>query len=109
VAQNQKALALLKTGLFTVSLNAGSQDPKAPLANQQILSEFQKASKWQAGMTAAFIGALHYREYNPIIRFFLKRISKAEGGPIDTSQDHELTRWQDVESFTFKYLSQFSN
>jgi menaquinone-dependent protoporphyrinogen oxidase len=42
-------------------------------------------------------GRLAYREYNVLVRFLIKRIAKKEGGPTDTSRDHELTDWDAVD------------
>ena len=42
-------------------------------------------------------GRLAYREYNFLVRFLIKRIAKKEGGPTDTSRDHELTDWDEVD------------
>jgi menaquinone-dependent protoporphyrinogen oxidase len=33
----------------------------------------------------------------------MKRIARAEGGPTDTSRDHELTNWEDVDEFAERF------
>ena len=40
-----------------------------------------------------------YRKYNPFLRWFMKRASKAAGGPTETSRDYEMTDWSQVERF----------
>ena len=44
-------------------------------------------------------GALAYTRYGFLTRFFMRRIAKKEGGPTDTSRDHELTDWGMVARF----------
>jgi menaquinone-dependent protoporphyrinogen oxidase len=41
-------------------------------------------------------GRLAYREYGFITRWMMRRIAAAEGGPTDTSRNHDLTNWTEV-------------
>jgi len=61
--------------------------------------KFLEESAWTPQWIASFPGALYYREYNPLVRWLLRRISVRAGGPTDTSQDHEFTRWDEVARF----------
>jgi menaquinone-dependent protoporphyrinogen oxidase len=49
-----------------------------------------------------------FTKYNPLMRWVLKQISKRAGGPTDTSRDHELTDWQQVEQFAEAFLTKLS-
>ena len=44
-------------------------------------------------------GALKYTQYDFFKRWMLKRIAAAEGGPIDTKHDYELTNWTEIKCF----------
>jgi menaquinone-dependent protoporphyrinogen oxidase len=44
-------------------------------------------------------GALKYLEYDFFKRMMLRHISAKEGGPVDTSRDHELTDWETLDRF----------
>jgi hypothetical protein len=52
---------------------------------------------WTPQWVAIFAGALNYREYNPLVRRVLRKISVRNGGPADTSRDYDPTRWDHVE------------
>jgi menaquinone-dependent protoporphyrinogen oxidase len=77
------------TGFFSVSLSQSL----APLR------EILKRIAWQPDWIANFRGALAYRSYGPLTRWIMRRISAKEGGPTDTSRDHDLTSWDDVDRF----------
>ena len=38
-------------------------------------------------------------KYNLLVRFFMKRIARAQGAPTDTSHDYEFTDWAAVDRF----------
>jgi menaquinone-dependent protoporphyrinogen oxidase len=51
-------------------------------------------------------GALKYTEYDFFRRWMLKRIAKKEGGPVDTSLDHEFTDWDALDAFVRTFVEQ---
>jgi len=87
------------TAFFSVSLNAADKRPAARKEDIRLISKFLDETGLKAKVTASLIGALHYRKYNFLIRWLLRRISKSANGPTDTSRDHELTDWLAVEAF----------
>ena len=48
---------------------------------------------------ACFPGKLAYTQYGFVKRWFMRRIAEREGGPTDTSRDHDLTDWPAVREF----------
>ena len=44
-------------------------------------------------------GELAYSKYNLLVRFFMKRIARAQRAPTDTSHDYEFTDWAAVDRF----------
>jgi hypothetical protein len=44
-----------------------------------------------------------FDKYNWLIRLVLKQISEKNGGPTDTSRDHELADWTLVERFVERF------
>jgi len=97
--KNAALINLMGPALFSVSLNAADPRPEARTTDARLIEEFAKETGIRTCMTASFKGAIHYREYGPIKRWLLRRISKAAGGPTDTSRDHELTDWGKVDEF----------
>lgn len=99
VIRHRDRLQACESALFTVSLNASDPKPQARIADQDLINQFRRKTGWDPGHTASLAGALHYTQYGPFLRWFMKRISRANGGPVDTSQDHELTDWSVVDRF----------
>ena len=57
------------------------------------------------GLTHSWIaGALLYTRYNPLVRFVMRRISRANGGPTDTSRDYEFTDWSGLDKLVDETL-----
>jgi menaquinone-dependent protoporphyrinogen oxidase len=80
-----------------VCLSAASKNANEVVEADRIAREFPAAHGWKPLSIRAIAGRLAYREYNFLIRFIIKRIAKKEGGPTDTSRDHELTDWEEVD------------
>lgn len=76
-----------------VSLSAASRQPAERLAAEQLARGFASGLGWTPTRVASVAGALAYTRYPFLKRWFMKRIARKEGGPIDTSRDHELTDW----------------
>jgi len=85
------------SAFFSVSLAAASKNPQEVAEAGRLARAFPAGHGWKPSVVLSVAGRLAYREYNFFIRFVMKRIAKKEGGPTDTSRDHELTNWEDVE------------
>jgi menaquinone-dependent protoporphyrinogen oxidase len=92
-------MGLSSTGFFSVCLAETPGTREAHLESLVPVREFLDDVSWTPEWIAAFPGALNYREYNPLLRRIMKGISQKGGGPVDTTKDFELTRWDDVERF----------
>ena len=90
-------LNAVPSAFFSVCLSAASKNANEVVEADRIAHAFPAAHGWKPSIVRAIAGRLAYREYNFLIRFIIKRIAKKEGGPTDTSRDHELTNWEDVE------------
>jgi menaquinone-dependent protoporphyrinogen oxidase len=85
------------SAFFSVSLSAASKNPSEVTEAERLARAFPAAHGWTPLRILSVAGRLAYREYNFFIRFVIKQIAKKEGGSTDTSRDHELTNWDDVE------------
>lgn len=103
---HREALSKVPNAFFSVSLNAADKRPEARIADQQMIDKFIAQSQWTPRMTKSFKGALWYTKYNFLLRYWMKRISKEAGGPLDTSRDYEMTDWADVDSFAVSFFRQ---
>jgi menaquinone-dependent protoporphyrinogen oxidase len=50
-----------------------------------------------------------FTKYPWWLRWIMKRISRSQGGPTDTSRDHELTDWIAVEQFAADFAGALSS
>ena len=90
-------LNAVPSAFFSVSLAAASKNEKEVDAAEALARAFPAARGWTPETIVSLAGRLAYREYSILIRWVMKRIATKEGGPTDTSRDHELTDWARVE------------
>lgn len=108
--RNNATTLMSRPGAFvTVSLSAASEDPHEVEEVGAIAEKFSKETGWWPVSTHHAAGALKYTEYDFFRRWMLKRISQKEGGPTDTSRDHEFTDWAALDAFVDGFTSQVPN
>jgi menaquinone-dependent protoporphyrinogen oxidase len=86
------------SAFFSVSLAAASKNQAEVDAAMKIAKAFPADRGWTPWTIASLAGRLAYREYGFFIRWVIKQIARKEGGPTDTSRDHELTNWEQVDA-----------
>jgi menaquinone-dependent protoporphyrinogen oxidase len=96
-------LEAIPTALVTVSLGIASQFPDERAEVELFPRQLQDDTGWKANIEHNAAGALKFREYDFFKRWIMRRISEKEGGPVDTSKDHELTDWSALKEFTLKF------
>lgn len=97
IASHREFLATRPCSFFSVSLSASS-DKGRPNA-QAVVDAFLRELDWRPMTVALVAGALRYSTYNPLLRFVMQRIAKAQGGGVDWSRDYEYTDWDAVARF----------
>jgi menaquinone-dependent protoporphyrinogen oxidase len=97
VHEHAAQLNAVPSAFFSVSLAAASKNAAEVADAERIARAFPEAHGWKPARVLSLAGRLAYREYNVFVRWLIKRIAKKEGGPTDTSRDHELTNWNDVD------------
>ena len=106
VKRHVKELHHIPTMFLSVSLSERTvEDPQAPAEKraqaeadvERTIDTFLEETGWHPSHVAGVAGALLYSKYNFVVRFFMKRISKKAGGPVDTSQDYEFTDWNKLD------------
>ena len=93
VRRHRAELERAPSAFFSVSMSAAGPGPDG------YLDAFIAETGWHPGRSISFAGALPYTQYNPIVRFVMKRISRKAGRTTDTSRDHDFTDWRAVRSF----------
>lgn len=86
------------TALLSVSASASRRDAKSVANVRKCTDDFSRETKLLPARVITVGGAILYTKYNFFIKFVMKRISASEGGPTDTSRDHELTNWDELQS-----------
>jgi menaquinone-dependent protoporphyrinogen oxidase len=90
-------LATRPTVFISVSLAICSKNPEEVAKARAIAQAFPDRLGWKPTQVACVGGRLAYREYGFITRWMMRRIAAAEGGPTDTSRNHDLTNWTEVQ------------
>jgi menaquinone-dependent protoporphyrinogen oxidase len=108
VRRHRNQLDQLGAAFISVTMSErGAEDPTAPAERRQqcaadaqrMIDVFIKETGWKPERCLPVAGALMYTRYNFLIRFVMKRISRKQGGPTDTSRDYEFTDWQGLDRF----------
>ena len=90
---HRERFAALPSWFISVSLSAASSNPDERHAAERLAHAFATTTGCQPGRITCVAGALLYTRYSWLTRWMMRRISRREGGPTDTSRDHELTDW----------------
>ena len=102
VRERGAELRRVPTAFFAVSGSAAGPPAEQQLALEKI-KQFCLKTGWQPTLTASLGGAMAFTKYNWLLRWIMKKISQKRGGPTDTSKDHELTNWLQVEEFAHEF------
>lgn len=81
------------SAFFSVSLSAASRNAAERIAAERLARGFAREAGWEPQIIACIAGRLAYTRYGWLKRLVMKRVARKEGGPTDTSRDHELTDW----------------
>ncbi|HEY8550372.1 MAG TPA: flavodoxin domain-containing protein [Vicinamibacterales bacterium] len=97
VRRHREELNARPSAFFSVSLSAASSNPAEVATVEQIAKQFCAAGGWTPAKVVCLAGRLAYTQYGFVTRWMMRRIARKEGGPTDTSRDHELTKWDEVD------------
>lgn len=87
-----------------VSVSGSSMTPAGRMQAEDYVTEFQDQTRWTPDRCELVAGATLYTKYGPMIRFIIRRISRAKGLSTDTSRDHEYTDWDQVDRFARAFM-----
>ena len=96
-------LNAMPSWFVSVSLSAASTHADERSAAECIAREFAERVGWTPSRVSCVAGRLAYTQYWFVTRWMMRRIARKEGGPTDTSRDHELTDWSAVASLSSKF------
>jgi menaquinone-dependent protoporphyrinogen oxidase len=104
VRDHRAVLDTIPSAFFSVSGSAASPLDSERAKARQLVHDFLLVTGWHPTLTETIGGAMAYTKYNPFLRWVVKRASKAAGGPTDTTRDHEVTDWSQVERFVQAFV-----
>lgn len=107
VKDHLAALERLPSAFFSVSLSAAAEDDEGKADVERLLEAFCEETGWHPSKMDAFGGALLYTQYNPVLRFIMKRKAAHHSDDLDTRRDYEYTDWDGVTAFGIAFLEQF--
>ncbi|MGJ8573359.1 MAG: flavodoxin domain-containing protein [Hoeflea sp.] len=95
----KEALAQVPTALVSVSLGINSENAEERAEAEAYPAKLEKKTGFHIPRVHHAAGALKYLEYDFFKRALMRQIVAREGGPVDTSQDHEFTDWAALDAF----------
>jgi menaquinone-dependent protoporphyrinogen oxidase len=96
-ARRHAAAFSARPSLFvSVSLNIQSTHADKISAARRAAHAFPAGAGWTPTGVACVAGRLAYTQYGFLKRWLMQRIAVRNGGPGDTSRDHEFTDWPAV-------------
>ncbi|HEY6923417.1 MAG TPA: flavodoxin domain-containing protein [Steroidobacteraceae bacterium] len=103
------ALSDMSSAFVSVSGAAGDPRPERQEEAQKYVAEFLRATGWRPRLQATFGGAMAYTKYGFFLRLMTQWISRRNGGPTDTSRDHDFTDWAAVDRFAILVADTFGH
>ena len=104
IANWKHALAQVPCAFVSVSLAIASDHIEERREAEAYPDQIARFTGWKPDYIHHAAGALKYVEYDFFKRWIMRRIAKAEGGPVDTTKDHVLTDWSALETFVTGFL-----
>ena len=95
--RNRAALESVDSVLVSVSGAAMSADGLKEA--ERYTADLTRRTGWTPRRTLFAGGAIRYTDYNPLLRWIMRRIAVTHGRGTDTTRDYEYTYWPEVEEF----------
>lgn len=99
LATHASTLERVPTALFQVCLTSADRTPEQLATAGGYVAALTEATGCTPDLVARFAGALRYTHYGRLKRAFMRRIAASSGQSTDTSRDHVLTDWGEVDGF----------
>lgn len=103
VQRNAATLNGIPSAFFSVSASAASPHERGRADARRYVTEFLDDTGWHPALAEPMAGAIAYTRYDPFTRWMMRRICAEHDGPTDTSRDHEMTDWSQVQRFVEQF------
>ena len=105
IRDNVKTLNAMPSAFFSVSASAGSSLEAGRAAARRLCDGFLAETGFHPDLSQCIAGAIKYTRYNFLLRWYMKKASRMNGGSTDTSRDHEYTDWGQVKDFAQQFAT----
>jgi menaquinone-dependent protoporphyrinogen oxidase len=102
VKRNSRRLASMHSAFISVSGSAATPDTRDEA--ETVVRQFFSATGWCPDEFQIVGGALKFTQYNPLLRFVIKRIWAGTGLAMDTKRDYDFTDWDAVKRFAKAFV-----
>ena len=109
IRDNVETLNAMPSAFFSVSASAGSSREAGRAAARRLRDAFLAEVGFHPSLSECIAGAIKYTRYNFLLRWYMKKASRMNGGSTDTSRDHEYTDWAQVEAFARQFAERVTN
>lgn len=103
IRQHRAALNAHPNAVF-FSVSASAANAHGRDAVSALVDAYLASVDWQPRARAHFAGAVKYPRYGRVTRWIMKRISRKEGGGVDTRFTYEYTDWDAVDALLSQHL-----
>ena len=97
------ALADVPTAFISVSLAIHSDSAEERAEAEAFPAKLEQKTGFHIPKVHHAAGALKFLEYDFFKRMLMRQIASKEGGPVDTSRDHEFTDWAALDTFVQEF------
>jgi menaquinone-dependent protoporphyrinogen oxidase len=105
IRDNVETLNAMPSAFLSVSASAGSSREEGRAAARRLRDGFLAETGFHPALTECIAGAIKYTKYNFLLRWYMKKASRMNGGSTDTTRDHEYTNWEQVATFAGQFAS----
>ncbi|HZI27614.1 MAG TPA: flavodoxin domain-containing protein [Gemmatimonadaceae bacterium] len=107
IRAHRATLNAMPSAFFSVSASAGSASEGGRAAARRVRDAFLAETGFSPAISECVAGAIRYTRYNLLLKWYMKRASRKNGGSTDTSRDHEYTDWEQVRNFALAFADLF--
>lgn len=107
--ENATALGQRINAFVSVSMAAAHLSDANQAEVEKWVTAFEEQTEWGPQEIFHVAGALKYVEYNWLKRIVMREIARSTGESTDTTQDHEYTDWNAVDTFVEQFLERIKN
>ena len=105
VRRHAGALSARPCAFVSVCGALGGRWPEGAAEARRYVDDFVATTGLRPDLVLSVAGTIAYTRYGPFTRWFMRRASMWTGRSTDTTRDHELTNWSDLDRLAATFAS----